>query len=75
MFEPFERSVLTYDPLNPVEWQVERGNIGSDMVNFLNAGQASNNEFPAANKVFIIVLENADYSQAMAQPYLKKLAG
>jgi hypothetical protein len=30
--QAFERSVLTYDPLNPVEWQVERGNIGADAV-------------------------------------------
>jgi lipoprotein-anchoring transpeptidase ErfK/SrfK len=30
IMQAFERSVLTYDPLNPAEWQVERGNIGSD---------------------------------------------
>jgi hypothetical protein len=28
--QAFERAVLTYDPLNPAEWQVERGNIGAD---------------------------------------------
>ncbi|HEX2916296.1 MAG TPA: GerMN domain-containing protein [Chloroflexia bacterium] len=28
--QAFERSVLTYDPLNPPEWQIERGNIGTD---------------------------------------------
>lgn len=28
--QAFERSVLSYDPLNPAGWQVERGNIGAD---------------------------------------------
>ena len=28
--QAFERTVLTYDPKNPAEWQVERGNIGTD---------------------------------------------
>lgn len=26
----FQRTVLTYDPLNPPEWRVERANVGSD---------------------------------------------
>lgn len=30
MMQAFERTVLTYDPLNPAEWQIERGNIGTD---------------------------------------------
>jgi lipoprotein-anchoring transpeptidase ErfK/SrfK len=30
VMQAFERTVLTYDPLNPDGWQVERGNIGSD---------------------------------------------
>ncbi|GIV98572.1 MAG: L,D-transpeptidase [Herpetosiphonaceae bacterium] len=30
MLQAFERTVLTYDPLNPPGWQVERGNIGTD---------------------------------------------
>ena len=30
--QAFERSVLTLDPLNPPECQVEQGNLGSDMV-------------------------------------------
>lgn len=29
--QAFERTVLTYDPKNPQEWQIERGNIGADM--------------------------------------------
>src|SRR6266545_93820 len=33
--QAFERAVLTYDPLNLVEWQVERGNIGADAVRLL----------------------------------------
>jgi len=33
--QAFERAVLTYDPHNPVEWQVERGNIGADAVRLL----------------------------------------
>lgn len=28
--QAFERAVLTYDPANPADWQVERGNIGAD---------------------------------------------
>lgn len=28
--QAFQRTVLTYDPLNPTEWQVERANIGAD---------------------------------------------
>jgi hypothetical protein len=37
--QAFERTVLTFDPLNPKDWQVERGNIGADM--FLNAAPPS----------------------------------
>lgn len=28
--QAFERTILTYDPQNPADWQVERGNIGTD---------------------------------------------
>lgn len=28
LVQPFERRVLTYDPANPVGWQVEMGNVG-----------------------------------------------
>jgi hypothetical protein len=31
----FERAVLTFDPLNPSNWQVERGNIGADALRTL----------------------------------------
>lgn len=30
--QAFERTVLTYDSQNPQEWQIERGNIGADLV-------------------------------------------
>lgn len=30
--QAFERTVLTYDPQNPQEWQIERGNIGADAI-------------------------------------------
>lgn len=35
--QPFERTVLTYDPDKPQAWQVERANIGTDAV--VAAGQ------------------------------------
>lgn len=28
--QAFERSILTFDPMNPPEWQIERGNVGTD---------------------------------------------
>lgn len=28
--QAFQRTILTYDPMNPPEWQVERANIGTD---------------------------------------------
>lgn len=28
--QAFQRTVLTYDPLNPTDWQVERANVGAD---------------------------------------------
>jgi hypothetical protein len=33
--QAFERAVLTYDPQNPPEWQIERANIGADAVEVL----------------------------------------
>jgi hypothetical protein len=30
--QAFERTVLTFDPRNPAGWQVERGNLGTDML-------------------------------------------
>ena len=28
--QAFQRAILTYDPLNPRGWQVERANVGRD---------------------------------------------
>jgi hypothetical protein len=33
--QAFERTVLTNDPQNPSDWQIERGNIGADAVRLL----------------------------------------
>jgi hypothetical protein len=33
--QAFERTVLTNDLLNPLDWQIERGNIGADAVRLL----------------------------------------
>jgi len=35
VIQAFERAVLTYDPRNPADWQVERANIGADAVRSL----------------------------------------
>lgn len=32
MLQAFERTVLTYDPLNPPAWQIERANVGMDIL-------------------------------------------
>jgi hypothetical protein len=42
--QAFERAVLTFDGQNPREWQVERGNIGSDMYGQLKGGGPGNVE-------------------------------
>jgi hypothetical protein len=47
--QAFERSVLTYDPKNPRDWQVERGNIGADALRTLEAQPAGPIAIPAAN--------------------------
>lgn len=30
--QAFERAVLTHDPQNPIDWRVERANIGTDLI-------------------------------------------
>ncbi len=42
--QAFERAVLTFDGQNPREWQIERGNIGSDMYGQLKGGGPGNQE-------------------------------
>ncbi len=54
MMQAFERTVLTYDPQNPEEWQVERGNIGADAVNLSRA--VGKIELPEANAVVTLPL-------------------
>jgi hypothetical protein len=53
MLQAFERAVLTYDPLNPPAWQVERGNIGADA---LRDTPPSPIETPAAGAVVALPL-------------------
>ncbi len=38
LVQPFQRTVLTYDPLNPSSWQVERANVGSNYLAAFPAG-------------------------------------
>jgi hypothetical protein len=47
VMQAFERAILTYDPQNAPEWQVERGNIGTDMVQLLPP--ANTIELPTAD--------------------------
>ncbi len=44
--QAFERTVLTFDTQNPTDWQVERGNIGTDALRIL--GHAQVIEIPSA---------------------------
>jgi hypothetical protein len=30
MVQAFQRAILTYDPANPADWQIERANVGTD---------------------------------------------
>lgn len=46
--QAFERTVLTYDALNPPDWRVERGNIGADALRTLPAPAPGPIEIPAA---------------------------
>lgn len=45
--QAFERTVLTYDPQNPASWQIERGNIGADVVQTLGTPAIAQLEIPA----------------------------
>lgn len=45
--QAFERTVLTYDSQNPIDWQVERANIGADAVRMLPSPNSI--EIPAPN--------------------------
>jgi hypothetical protein len=30
LVQAFQRTILTYDPANPADWQIERANVGTD---------------------------------------------
>jgi hypothetical protein len=30
IIQAFQRTILTDDPLNPAQWQIERANVGTD---------------------------------------------
>jgi hypothetical protein len=32
VLQAFERAILSYNPTNPAEWQIERANVGTDML-------------------------------------------
>ncbi len=54
VIQAFERTVLTYDLQNPAGWQVERGNIGADMVDMLGlAPQPPSQNTPEATAGFV----------------------
>jgi hypothetical protein len=54
VLQAFERTVLTYDPQNPDNWQVERGNIGTDSQSTPPA--PARIELPAANQQVVLPL-------------------
>ncbi len=57
MMQAFERTVLTYDPQNPANWQVERGNLGIDAVRAFNLPPPfSLIEIPAAGAITTLPL-------------------
>lgn len=49
IMQAFERTVLTYDPDNPPQWQIERANIGWDAMPFHPAGD-NHIAIPAINE-------------------------
>ena len=54
VLQAFERTVLTYDSKNPDNWQVERGNIGTDAQSTPLA--PARIELPAANQQVVLPL-------------------
>lgn len=54
--QAFERTVLTYDPRNPVGWMVERGNIGADLLEALGTIAPDALVTPAHNAVVTLPL-------------------
>lgn len=57
--QAFERAVLSYDPENPADFQVERGNIGADAANIGEKAEESDTaaiQLPAPNAVSTLPL-------------------
>ncbi len=52
--QAFERAILTYDPQNPAEWQVERANLGTAMLQTL--GLSPLHAQPDLNKRIVVDL-------------------
>jgi hypothetical protein len=46
VLQAFERTVLTYDPLNPPGWEAERANLGADALRTLGAPAAQPIGYP-----------------------------
>jgi len=63
--QAFERAILTYDPLNPADWRVEKGNIGADAVRTAGVRPPANTpskiEIPAANARMMLPLHLLAY--------------
>lgn len=53
VMQAFERAVLTCDPQNPAGWQVERGNIGADMIDVLGQASQPSQNTPKATAGFV----------------------
>lgn len=59
MLQAFERAVLTFDPKNPADFQVERGNIGADAAMIIDKPEVSADaaiQIPAPNAVSTLPL-------------------
>lgn len=54
--QAFERTVLTYDPRNPRDWMVERGNIGTDALRIRSDTATDSIEIPAAEATVTLPL-------------------
>ncbi len=56
IMQAFERTVLSFDPLNPQGWQVERANIGTDALRTAPVLSPSPIELPAAGAILTLPL-------------------
>jgi hypothetical protein len=51
IMQAFERTILTFDPHNPLSWQVERANIGADALRTTQLLPLHPIEIPAAGAI------------------------